>query len=51
VTELDVVFTALTVLVVVLLWAAAVAFGRDSRKGGEWRVTPNLRDRVPRLGD
>ena len=28
---------ALTVLVVVLLWVAAVAFGRDSRDGSDWR--------------
>ena len=28
---------ALTVLVVILLWVAAVAFGRDSREDGDRR--------------
>ena len=36
---------ALTVLVVVLLWVAAVAFGRDSRDGSERRFGPDRRDR------
>ena len=40
---------ALTVLVVVLLWVAAVAFGRDSREGAERRSGPDQRDRVLRL--
>ena len=34
---------ALTILVVILLWVAAVAFGRDSRDGSD------RRDRVLRL--
>ena len=38
---------ALTVLVVVLLWVAAVAFGRDSREGSDRR--PDARDRFLRL--
>ena len=40
---------ALTVLVVVLLWVAAVAFGRDSREGTERRSDPDQRDRFLRL--
>ena len=43
---------ALTVLVVVLLWVAAVAFGRDSRdsrEGSERRFGPDRRDRSLRL--
>ena len=41
----------LTVLFVVLLWVAAVAFGRDSRDGSDWLRRTNLRDRTSRLGD
>lgn len=40
---------ALTVVVVVLLWVAAVAFGRDSREGSERRFGPDRRDRSLRL--
>ena len=40
---------ALTVLVVVLLWVAAVAFGRDSREGAFRRSGPDARDRLLRL--
>ena len=40
---------ALTVLVVILLWVAAVAFGRDSREGSERRFGPGQRDRSLRL--
>ncbi len=40
---------ALTVLVVVLLWVAAVAFGRDSREGPDRRSGPRPRDRFLRL--
>jgi hypothetical protein len=40
---------ALTVLVVVLLWVAAVAFGRDSREGSDRQSGPNMRDRFLRL--
>ena len=40
---------ALTVLIVVLLWVAAVAFGRDSREGSERRFGPDRRDRSLRL--
>ena len=39
----------LTVLVVALLWVAAVAFGRDSREDGDRRSGPDLRDRFLRL--
>ena len=39
----------LTVLVVALLWVAAVAFGRDSREGGDWPSRTDRRDRPPRL--
>lgn len=41
----------LTILVVGLLWAAAVAFGRDSRDGSDWLSRTNVRDRPARLGD
>jgi len=34
---------------VVLLWVAAVAFGRDSREGSERRFGPDRRDRSLRL--
>ena len=47
---MDVVLSVLTVLVVVLLWVAAIAFGRDSRKGSDWNSSPGPRDRFPRLG-
>ena len=40
---------ALTVLVVVLLWVAAVAFGRDSREGTDRRPGADRRDRFLRL--
>ena len=40
---------ALTILVVVLVWVAAVAFGRDSRDGTERRSGPDPRDRFLRL--
>ena len=40
---------ALTVLVVILLWVAAVAFGRDSREGSERPFGPDRRDRSLRL--
>lgn len=43
--------TVLTVLVLVGLWTAAVAFGRDTRDGGDWLTRTNLRDRPPRIGD
>ena len=39
----------LTVLVVVLLWVAAVAFGRDSREGSDPRSGPDVRDRFLRF--
>jgi hypothetical protein len=42
---------AVTIVFVVLLWAAAVAFGRDSRDGADWVSRSNLRDRPQRLGD
>jgi hypothetical protein len=39
----------LTVLVVALLWVAAVAFGRDSREDGDRRSGSDHRDRPLRL--
>ena len=39
----------LTVLVVALLWVAAVAFGRDSREDGVRRSGGDRRDRAMRL--
>lgn len=48
---MDTVLNGLTVLVIVLLWVAAVAFGRDSREGSDWTGAPGIRDRSPRIGD
>jgi hypothetical protein len=48
---MDAVLDVLTVLVIVLLWVAAAAFGRDSRKGSDWSATPGIRERTPHLGD
>ena len=42
---------ALVLLVIVLLWVAAVVFGRDSREGSDWLSRTSDRDRSPRLGD
>ncbi|HET7236333.1 MAG TPA: hypothetical protein VFK59_07865 [Actinomycetota bacterium] len=42
---------ALTVLLLVLLWVAAVAFGRDSRDGSDWFSRTSVRDPGGRLGD
>jgi hypothetical protein len=39
----------LTVLVVALLWVAAVAFARDSREDGDRRSRSDHRDRPLRL--
>jgi hypothetical protein len=33
---MDAVGIVVTVLLVALLWVAAVVFGRDSREGGDW---------------
>ena len=46
---MDSIGVVLTVLVVVLLWVAAVAFGRDSREGSDRRSGPDQRDRFLRL--
>ena len=48
---LDAALGVLTVLVIVLLWVAAIAFGRDSRQGSDWNSAPGIRDRTPHLGD
>jgi hypothetical protein len=42
---------ALTISLVVLLWVAAVAFGRDSREGSDWFSRTSVRDPSGRLGD
>lgn len=42
---------ALTLLVIGLLWGAAVVFGRDSREGSDWFSRASLRDRPRRHGD
>jgi hypothetical protein len=39
----------LTVLLMALLWVAAVAFGRDSREDGDRRSGSDHRDRPLRL--
>jgi hypothetical protein len=48
---MDAVLNVLTVLAIVLLWVAAIAFGRDSRKGSDWSSGPGIGDRTPHLGD
>ena len=48
---MEAVLNVLTVLVIVLLWVAAIVFGRDSRQGSDWSSTPGIRDRTPHLGD
>ena len=48
---MEVIGTALTLLVVGLLWVAAILFCRDSREPDDWLTRTNLRDRTRRLGD
>jgi hypothetical protein len=40
---MDEIGIVVTVLLVALLWVAAVVFGRDSREGGDWLPGSNLR--------
>jgi hypothetical protein len=42
---MDALGIVVTVLLVALLWVAAVVFGHDSREGGDWLPGSNLRDR------
>jgi len=42
---------ALILLLVVLLWVAAVAFPADSRDGRDWLARGRASDRSQRLGD
>jgi hypothetical protein len=48
---MDAVGIVITVLVVALLWVAAVAFGRDSRDGCDWPSRGSDRDRSSRTWD
>ena len=48
---MDAIGIAVTVLAVVLLWVAAVVFGRDSRDGCDWRLGCRARDRSFRQED
>jgi hypothetical protein len=48
---MEAVLNVLTVLVIVLLWVAAIVFGRDSRQGSDWNRGPGIGDRTPHLGD
>ena len=48
---MEAVLNVLTVLVIVLVWVAAIAFGRDSRQGSDWSSGPGVSDRTPHLGD
>jgi hypothetical protein len=43
---MDVLWIALTVLVIGLLWVAAVVFGRDSRDGNDWFRRAKDHDRL-----
>ena len=49
--RVETVLNVLTVLVIVLLWVAAIAFGRDSRQGSDWSSSPGIGERTPHLGD
>jgi hypothetical protein len=42
---MDAIAAVVTVLAVVLLWVAAVVFGRDSRDGRDWRLGSRARAR------
>jgi hypothetical protein len=48
---MDAIGIAVTVVAVGLLWVAAIAFGRDSRDGGDWRLGSGVRDRSFRPDD
>ena len=48
---MDAVLDVLTVLVIALLWGAAIAFGRDSRQGSDWTARSGVGERPPRVGD
>ena len=48
---MEAVLNVLTVLVIALLWVAAIAFGRDSRRGGDWNSRSGIGDRTPHLED
>jgi hypothetical protein len=48
---METVLDVLAVLVIVLIWVAAIAFGRDSRQAGDWFPTSSVRDRSPHIGD
>ena len=48
---MDAILNALTVLAIVLLWVAAIAFGSDSRKGSDWSSAPRIGERTPHVGD
>lgn len=48
---MDAVLDVLTVLVIALLWVAAFAFGRDSRRGSDWTSAGSLGGREHRIGD
>jgi hypothetical protein len=43
--------SALVLAAVVLVWGSAVAAGRDSRDGRDWRSGPGLADRPHHMGD
>jgi hypothetical protein len=40
-----------TLVIVVALWVAAVAFPRDARDGRDWFARTGPGDRTPRIGD
>jgi hypothetical protein len=48
---MDAIGIVVTVVLVALLWVAAVVFGRDSREGGDWLPGSNVRDRSFRPRD
>jgi hypothetical protein len=48
---MDAIGIVVTVLLVALLWVAAVVFGRDSRDGDDWRLGSGVRDRSFRPDD
>jgi hypothetical protein len=48
---MDALLNVLTVLVIALLWVAAIVFGRDSRQGSDWISRSAISDRPQRIGD
>ena len=48
---MELIGSAVVVIVIAGLWVAAVLFGRDTRDGGDWLARSSLAERPARLGD